>query len=196
MKRFMNYHGSSSGVVMTGLVLIGAVAMYSWVVAPHVKYLRAVQKYEPALDEIAREKDQLKDTVLRRRKMLDEIDKQFDDLRGTLFTYVQARELAQEFGAVAEQYHCRVRTVDFSDEPLSIFDEEIGDRSIDAVEALVSVVGDYNGLMAFIKKLQGRDRKMWIHSLTMSVLDEQGGRLVCNIAMTIYVIQEKEAASK
>ena len=196
MKRFMNYHGSSSGVVMTGLVLIGAVAMYSWVVAPHVKYLRAVQKYEPVLDEIAREKDQLKDTVLRRRKMLDEIDKQFDDLRGTLFTYVQARELAQEFVAVAAQYHCRVRTVDFSDEPLSIFDEEIGDRSIDAVEALVSVVGDYNGLMAFIKKLQGRDRKMWIHSLTMSVLDEQGGRLVCNIAMTIYVIQEKEAASK
>ncbi len=194
MKRFMKYHTSSSGAALIGLVLIGALAMYSWIVAPHVDYLRAVQKYEPVLDDIAREKDELQDMVVRRRETLDEINRHFDDLSDRLFTYVQARELPKDLGAAAEQYHCRVTTVDLSDEPVSIFEGKIGDRSIDAMEAQVSVVGDYNGLTAFIKRLQGRDRKIWIHSLTMSVLDDKGGRLVCDMAMTIYVIQEKEAS--
>ena len=193
MKIIMKYHTSSSGAALIGLVLIGAVAMYSWIVAPHVDYLRAVQKYEPVLDDIAREKDELQDMVVRRRETLDEINKHFDDLSDRLFTYVQARELPKELGAAAEQYHCRVTTVDLSDEPVSIFEGKIGDRSIDAMEAQVSVVGDYNGLTAFIKRLQGRDRKIWIHSLTMSVLDDKGGRLVCDMAMTIYVIQETVA---
>jgi len=197
-KSFIKYDGSKSGVVLTGLVLIWAVGMYSWIVAPHVDYLRAVQKYEPILDDIVKEKSELRDMLVVRREMLEKINTQFGDMSETLFTYPQARELPQEFENVAEQYECSIATVDFSDEPLSIFDAEIGDgdRSIDAVEALVSVLGDYNGLMAFIKRFQGRDRKIWIHSLTMSVLDEHGSRLVCNIAMTIYVIQQKEAASK
>ena len=194
MKRFMKYHTSSSGAVLIGLVLIWALAMYSWIVAPHVDYLRAVQKYEPVLDDIAREKDELQDMVVRRRETLDEINRQFDDLSDSLFTYVQARELPQELGASSEQYHCRVTTVDLSDEPVSIFEGKIGDRSIDAMEAQVSVVGDYNGLTAFIRRVQGRDRKIWIHALTMSVLDDKGGRLACDMAMTIYVIQEKEAS--
>lgn len=179
-----------------GLVLVAAVAMYSWIVAPHVDYLRAVQNYEPVLDDIAREKDELQDLVVRRREMLDQINKKLDDLSGTLFTYAQARDLPQEFAAVAEQYGCWVTAVDLSDEPVSIFGAEMGDMSIiDAVEAEVSVVGDYNGLTAFVKRVQGRDRKIWINSLTIRMLDDEGGRLECHLAMTIYVIEEKEAPS-
>ncbi|MCH8216494.1 MAG: hypothetical protein IH892_06945 [Planctomycetes bacterium] len=192
----MKFDGSQAGAVLMGLVLVAAVAMYSWIVAPHVDYLRAVQNYEPVLDDIAREKDELQDLVVRRREMLDQINKKLDDLSGTLFTYAQARDLPQEFAAVAEQYGCWVTAVDLSDEPVSIFGAEMGDMSIiDAVEAEVSVVGDYNGLTAFVKRVQGRDRKIWINSLTIRMLDDEGGRLECHLAMTIYVIEEKEAPS-
>ena len=195
-KSLVKFNGSQAGAVLMGLVLVAAVAMYSWIVAPHVDYLRAVQNYEPVLDDIAREKDELQDLVVRRREMLDQINKKLDDLSGTLFTYAQARDLPQEFAAVAEQYGCWVTAVDLSDEPVSIFGAEMGDMSIiDAVEAEVSVVGDYNGLTAFIKRVQGRDRKIWINSLTIRMLDDEGGRLECHLAMTIYVIEEKEAPS-
>ena len=194
-KSFIKYNGKSSGVVLTGLVLIGALALYSWIVAPHVAYLRAVQKYEPILDDIVKEKDLLQDQLVRRRGMLEKINKQFDELSGTLFTYADARDLPQEFAAVAEQYECRIATVDFSDEPVPIFEEQTGDKLIDAVDAQVSVVGDYNGLTAFIKRLQESDRKIWIHSLTMRVLNDHGGQLTCDMALTIYVIQEKESPS-
>ena len=194
-KSFIKYDGSKSGVVLTGLVLIGAVGMYSWIVAPHVDYLRAVQKYEPVLDDIVKEKSELQDMLVVRREMLEKINTQFGDMSGTLFTYPQARELPQEFENVAEQYECSIATVDFSDEPVSIFGEDGSARPIDAVEAQVSLVGHYNGLTAFIKRMQEKDRKIWLHSLEMRVLEENGDRLACDLALTIYVIQEKEAPS-
>ena len=194
-KSFIKYNGSSSGAVLAGLVLIGAVAMYSWIVAPHLNYLRAVQKYEPILDDIVKEKDALRNLLVRRRETLEKINKRFDGLAKSLFTYVQARELPQELGIVAERYDCSIVTVNLSDEPLSIFGAEGGDKAIDAMEAQVSVVGDYNGLTSFINRLQERERKIWIHSLIMRVLGDHGGRLTCDLALTIYVIQEKEASS-
>ena len=59
----------------------------------------------------------------------------------------------------------------------------------------MSLIGHYNGLTAFIKRLQEKDRKIWLHSLEMRVLEEHGGQLACDLALTIYVIQEKEAPS-
>ena len=43
---------SSRNSIFAALIVIAGVAMYNWIVSPHVTYLYAAQKYDSAMDKI------------------------------------------------------------------------------------------------------------------------------------------------
>jgi len=196
IETFAQWNRSSRQAVFAALVLIGAVAMYNWIVAPHVTYLLAVQTYEPVVDRVAHEKASLKNLLIGRRKMLEDLESQFSRMRQIVYTDEQARQLFGDLGAMAAEHKCTVTTVDSaSDRPARIVGGDPKSLMVEPVDTSLTITGAYDGIMAFIGRLLAQPRKIWVRSLTMEPVGTDVKRLRCRIYMGIYVIQEKEAVS-
>ena len=59
---------NSRNAVYVAMLIIAGIAMYGWIVSPHVKYLQAVQKYRPAKNAVRTPREKLK-----RRNLLRQI---------------------------------------------------------------------------------------------------------------------------
>ena len=193
IETFAQWNRSSRQAVFAALVLIVAVAMYNWIVAPHVTYLRAVQTYDPVVDRVAQEKASIKDLLIGRRKMLEDLEAQFARMRQVVYTGEQARQLFGDIEAMAAEYKCTVTTVDSaSDRSTRIVGGDPESLRLEPVDTSVTITGAYDGIRAFLDRLQAQPRKIWVRSLTMEPVGADVQRLRCRIHLGIYVILEKE----
>jgi hypothetical protein len=64
---------SSKNAVFAALVAIGAITLYNQIVTPHVNYLRAAQRYESVIDELARKNQTINNNVTAKKKELEEL---------------------------------------------------------------------------------------------------------------------------
>jgi hypothetical protein len=102
----MTLKGSTRGAMSVALVAILAVAMYGWLVSPHVGYLRAVQAYEPAVKEAAAQKEILDKTLRAKQQKLDAVHAELTELRAMLFTPEEARDFFGEMKRSAAKRRC------------------------------------------------------------------------------------------
>ena len=196
IKALPKLNPTSRRAVYAALIGIAAVALYNWIVAPHLTYLRAVQHYGPIVDLISRQRVVLKDQMARRRTDLDGLETQFDQIRPLLYTQDQARQLLGDLEAMAAQHHCAITAVDLaSDRPTPIVGSEQDPLQIQEIQTSLTVVGDYDGIMALLGQLQALPRKIWIRSLTMELTGPDTTRHQCRMDIGLYVIQEKEIPS-
>ena len=188
-------NSSKQALFAASFVIVG-VALYNWIVAPHVTYLRAVQKYEPVVERVAQEKASLKDLLVTRKRVLEDLESQFGQIRPFLYTYEQARQLLGDLEAMAAEQRCTMTTVDLSsNRPTRIVGDEQESFLVEEVETSVTITGDYDGIMAFVGRLQSQQHKIWVRALSMELAGQDAERLRCRIDISIYVIKEKEAAS-
>jgi Tfp pilus assembly protein PilO len=184
---------SSRQGLLAASVLIAVLAMYNWIVAPHVVYLRAVQRYEPVVAQVAQEQASVKDAMVEHKKVLEELEAQFGKVRSLLFSSGQVQPLTGDLEAMAVQHQCALTSVDFgSDRSLRIVGDDQGSLRVDEVRITVTVTGEYDGLMAFIGRVQAYERKIWVRALTMEPAGPEVRLLQCQIDIAIYVIQEKD----
>jgi hypothetical protein len=147
-------------------------------------------------DRIAQEKASLKDLLGERRKALADLETQFSQLRPILYTSGQARQLWSDLEAMAAEQRCAVTTVDLSsNQPVAISGEERDALRVEMVNTSVTIVGDYDGIMAFVARLQAEARKIWVRAVAMEPVDPDAQRLQCRIDISIYMINEKETVS-
>jgi len=194
---FVKLGNSSRLAVFAAFIVIVAVALYNWIVAPHVTYLRAVQKYQPVVEHVAQQKASLKDLLNNRRKMLEDLESQFGQIRPLLYTYEQARQLFGDLEAMALEHKCTMTTVvdHGSNRPTTIVGDEQESLLAEVVNTSVTIMGDYDNIVAFIGRLQGQQRKIWIRSLVIDPTGPDAVSLQCRIDISIYVVKEKEAVS-
>lgn len=191
---------SRNALYVTMLVIAG-VAMYGWIVSPHVKYLQAVQKYRPAIEKIIDKQSDIKRKLIGRRTLLEKLKKQFNDVGTITHTAEQMQQLFGELGAVAEQYGCSLAKVDLSTaDPEIIIGTESDQSYVESIKAGLMVLGDFAPLVAYVDCLQSQERKIWINSLDIKVmkdamLQEQDTVLRCDIDLEIFVMQKKEVAA-
>lgn len=184
---------SSKQGLLAASVVIAVLAMYNWIVAPHVTYLRAVQRYEPVVAQVAQEQVSVKDQMVESKKVLEELEAQFDQVRSLLFSPGQVQPLTGDLEALAVQHRCALRSVDVrSGRPLRIAGDEQGSLVVDEVRIAMTVTGEYDGLMAFIGRVQAYERRICIRSLVMEPTGPDPRRLQCRIEIGIYMIVEKE----
>ena len=185
---------SSAWALFAALVVIAGVAMYRWIVSPHMTYLMAVERYEPVVNQVIQEKRTLRDTLEARRQMLDQMKGQFEDLQHRLFSPEQAHTFFSDLERMARDCSCVI------DEVTRLDTVGSGEKSkdpvfIETLRAKLTIMGYYSGMVRFVQRLESHERKIWLDSLDMVVMQTQDSLLRCDLVITIYVFKDKEAAS-
>lgn len=187
---------SSKNALFAALVVIEAITLYNWIITPHVNYLRAAQRYESVIDELAKRNQIINNNVTVKKKDLEELQEKFRHISIKLFDPVKAKEFFSDMQAMAEETNCVIYSLNFSptDSALDTGQLEVSSH-ITANHATLSVVGGYRDLVALTNKLQGRSRQVWIDSINIEPVGRNTNQLRCDIVVTIYVIHGKEKQS-
>jgi len=185
---------SSRNAGSAALIIIVGIAMYSWAVAPHTNYLFAAQRYESVVDNIAKESKAISETVKTKKAKLGKLREEFAELQSTLFTPLKAKEFFSDLQALSEEAGCRVYSLNFTTDNRAFEGKEAGNvLGIVANKAMLGVVGTYGSVIKLVERLGVRTQQVWIDSLKMEALDDAAAQLKCDITITIYTIEDKEA---
>ncbi len=191
----------SRNALSAALLIIAAIAIYNWMVAPHANYLFAAQQYEFAVGGIAKKNKILSNTIKVKEKKREELSKQFAQLRRTLFTPDEAKELLGGLRVICERAGCAVNSLDFITSKSGSGHKQVtlgqveGASDVVANSAVLSVSGVYSNIIELLEIIQKRTQGVWIDSIEMTALDEDSAELNCDIAITIYTIHDKDKPS-
>ncbi len=184
---------SSRYAVYAAMLIISGVAMYGQIVSPHVQYLKAVQDYEPAIDQMIDEQVEISKKLVGRRKTLAELKTKFEAIGFTVFSPEKMKEFLAGLEQVAGDFKCSIAQTDSSEDKSKVIIGEATDPSyVEAVQMTLSVLGEFNQLMLFIDSLQNRERQIWLTSVDIEKVQGQDRVLKCDITIRLYVLQENK----
>lgn len=191
-----NLNRSTRTTVFSALIIIATIAMYDWIVAPHVTCLFASQQYESVVSKAVEKNKVVAREVETKTKKLEELYQQLARSRSTLFAPDEATAFFSDLQAIAEETGCTVNSLNLvGSKPSSRDKQKTEDTSgVTANSATLTVSGRYNSIFGLVKKLQNHAKKVWLDSFEMKIIDFSSGRLECSMTITIYTIQDKGAA--
>ncbi|MHC4739506.1 MAG: hypothetical protein ACYS9Y_11440 [Planctomycetota bacterium] len=185
----------SRSAVSAVMIVISAIAMYNWIVAPRAAYLRAVQRHEIVAGNIAQKNEVINKKVVAKRKKLQKLQEQFTKLRDTLFTPEQAKEFFSDLQTISEEVGCAVYSLNIlTTEPSRERRQSQDGSYIVPKSATLTVAGVYEKIIRLLERLQVRTQKVWVDSIKMEIFDYDSAKPKCNITITIYTVEEEEAA--
>ena len=193
--RAITMRSSTRDAFSIALVVIGAAAMYNWILSPHVGYLRAVQRYQPVVDEMARETSLIHATLAGKRQQLQTTRRELTEIRGSLFTGVEAKAFLGDLQSFVEQTGCKVIAADFtspSDDQAGQTREPKERPPAIASRVDLTVTGLYDQIIALLNRLQTNPKKIWVDSCRMRLSEPRSERLECRLSLTLYALFEKE----
>lgn len=188
---------SSTGTLFGTLVVIACVAMYGWLVAPHVNYIKAVERYGPVVKTLVEEKMNLQESLVRRREMLDNFSQKFSEIQGMLYTSDQARTFFVEMDHMVSASNCYIeeaRQLTSMSDTVKSDDEDEDPVFVDTIQARFSIIGYCDGLTTLLQRIRNAEHKIWIDTVDILVVNVDIGLLRCDLNVTIFVFRDKEAA--
>jgi len=190
VKHLVKANRSTRHAVSVSLIVIALLAMYSWLVAPHVAYLSVVQGYESVMTNLKNKNNLINSKVKVKRKKLQELQEKSAQLQSTLFTSDKAREFFSDLQAISEQTDCMVYSLNMiKKNPKGKQSENTS--GIVTRSAVLSIVGLYKDIPRLIQRLQARTQKVWIDSIKVLTVEYNSDRPRCDITITICEIQDK-----
>ena len=193
IERMRTLNGSTQKAMSAALMAAMLIAGYGWIVSPHVAYLQAVQRYEPAVRDMAAHKNSVCTSLGRNRRLLDTIGGELETLRVKFFTPAQATAFLSDLETLAENTGCSVTSVDF------LFDNNVLRKdgspeplTIALHRARLAVLGQYDDLIELLEQLQHRSQEVRIDSCRIELADARTGKLKCDVALAIWVLAYEE----
>ena len=179
-------------IAFAALVLMGAIAVYNRVVAPHANYVLAAQRYESVADKLTRKNQAIIDNVKIKKKELEGLEEKLEQMRTNLFEPIEAKEFFSDIEVMSEGANCTIYSLDVSQTRSALKAERSGARGyITANHAKLSVVGSYRSIVVLMNKLQGSPRQVWINSVSIKPISDSSNQLKCDISIVIYTTEEK-----
>jgi hypothetical protein len=186
----------SRNTVSAVMIVISAIAMYNWIVAPRAAYLRAAQRHEIVAGNIAQKSEVISKKVFAKRKELQELQKQFTKVRDTLFTPEQAKEFFSDLQTISEEAGCVVYSLNIL--TAAPFRERQQSQDVSYIvprSATLTVAGVYEKIIRLMERLQVRTQKVWVDSIKMEIFDYDSAEPKCDITITLYTVEDEEAAA-
>jgi len=188
MNRVMTLGNSTQTAMSISLIAIVGIAMYGWIVSPHVAYLHAVQKYEPVVKEAAKEKDNLCTALGLKQRRLQAMQSELSKLRSRLFTPEEGQDFLGGLEAPCQKAGCGVASIGFpGDSSWSGAAKATEPSFVQVRRANLAVLGRYDQIVALLEHLQDRPQQVSIDSCRIELLDVASARLKCDLTMTIWV---------
>lgn len=179
-------------IAFAALVLMGAIAVYNRVVAPHANYVLAAQRYESVANKLTRKNQAIIDDMKIKGKKLEGLEEKLEQMRTNLFEPIEAKEFFSDIEVMSEGANCTIYSLDVSQTRSALKAERSGARGyITANHAKLSVVGSYRSIVVLMNKLQGSPRQVWINSVSIKPISDSSEQLKCDISIVIYTTEEK-----
>jgi hypothetical protein len=192
-----NMLGRSARNALAGaLFVIGTIAMYRWVVSPHVAYLRAVQRLGPAVERMAAEDDRIRRSLGPGLRRLQSMQQERTDLQEGLFTRAEFTSFIRNLPALVEQTGCTVIVADFTggSDPGATRGAD-PDAAFTARPAGLSVRGTLDQLTALLDRLQKNRPRVWVDTFRMERVGGAGTEpFKCQLALVMYTLAEPAPA--
>ena len=188
MNRVIMLGNSTRTTMSMSLIAVAAIAMYGWIVSPHVAYLHAVQKYEPVVKEAAKEKSNLCTALGLKQRRLQAMRDELSKLRGRLFTPEEAQSFMGGLEASCQKAGCAVTSIGFPGDGGRSGAANVAEPPVVQVRrANFAVLGRYDQIVALFELLQDRSQQVSVDSCRIELLDVASARLKCDLTMTIWV---------
>lgn len=175
---------SSGNILLAAILIIAAVVVYKWTIAPHTNYLSAAQRYDMTLDGIARKNKLIETNIRVQQKKLEKLQKKFEQLNSRLFTPTKATEFFSDIQSVAEEAGCQISSVNFSS-------ANPGNRAkttnVYTKRARLDIIGSYENITKLISRLQNRPERVKVDRISIKPIRGIGGKLKCDATIVIYI---------
>lgn len=187
---------SSRNAVFAAFVLVGVIAAYNWIIAPHRNYLLASQQRESVKDNLIKKNQAVRDNLKTKTNQLERLQKQFSLIQSSFFDPVEAHTFLSNIQNLARQENCILSSLNFLPvKSKSKTGPPDADRNITTNRAKLTIIGGYKNLVALISRLQDRPQQVLIKPITVASISESPGQLKCEATIMIYVIHDKETTS-
>ena len=183
---------SPRNIAFAALVLMGAIAVYNRVVAPHANYVLAAQRYESVANKLTKKNQAIINNVKIKKKKLEGLEEKLEQMHTNLFEPIEAKEFFSDIEVMSEGANCTIYSLDVSQTRSALKAERSGARGyITANHAKLSVVGSYRSIVMLMNKLQGSPRQVWINSVSIKPISDSSEQLKCDISIVIYTTEKK-----
>lgn len=181
-------HGSSAA-----LLLVGVLAGYNWLLAPHVGCLHAMQKLESAVGRVVEEKVRIGRTLAEKAGQRQALQRELAELEQGVFTPGQARTFRPGLLPLVEQTGCTVVTADFARPGKSDREEDPNvPVMVEASSLSLDVEGTAGQVAALLQRLRDHRPRIWVDSCRLDFPGGDSGRTACHLGLTFYIVAERK----
>ncbi len=179
--------------VCVSTIVIVAFATYSWIVSPHISYLKAAERYERMTGSAGQKGTTIKNNIDTKQQELDGLKAEIDQIQNSFFTEEKAREFFSDLEPILVQSDCNIDTLTFLP-PESIASQADSEQTSSVIlkRAEVGFTGEYENIIKFLKKLSSYSQRVSIENLLIQSSHFGQQRLTCYMTVTIYLIEDRE----
>jgi hypothetical protein len=166
--------------------VIGAAAMYNWVISPHVGYLHAMQRLDPVMGRMADEVGRVSGALDEKLSGLRAMERELAKSRNQLFTQDESRRFIHDLQDLVESAGCAVIAVEVTGhgDPAAATDPNLS-VAVRSFRFGVTATGQQEQIVALLRSLRQRCPRVWVHSCRLESHDSQGERLEANLSLAI-----------
>ncbi len=180
-------HASSAAVIV-----IGAIALYNWVLASHVGYLHAMQKLEAAVGSIAEEKDRVGGTLKAKIGQWRSLRQELAELEDGVFTTQEAQAFLRGLLLLVEETGCTVVVADLAGhDKTTPIEEPNAPLVVDVFRPSLAVSGGADQILTLLQRLRDHRPRVWIDSCQCDFSDAEEGPLECSLGLALYATENR-----
>jgi hypothetical protein len=190
--RLRTYPRATRSASSAALIVIGGLALYNGVLAPHLGCLHAMQEFRCTVGQIAEEKDRICSTLDAKVRQWHALQREATALDEGVFTAQQARAFVRGLLPLVEQTGCTVVLADLASRGKTTRIEDPNEGVvIEASHLNLDAVGQGQQVSLLLQQLGDQRPRVWVDSCQLDVVDTDAGRMECHLALTLYTVESR-----
>ena len=185
---------SSKIVLSITIIAIVSMAAYNWAVSPLTAYLHAAQLHETVMSGAQERASEIERNISIKQTELEKLEEEMSDVQSIFFTATRAKEFFLDLEPISVETGCDVELFEFVSCSNGGGGGEGGnDHGVVAKSAEISFNGGYDNIIKFLQRLGNCPERFSINEIMIEpVGDNRLTQLMCQMTVTIYMIQDKE----
>jgi hypothetical protein len=175
---------------------MAAAAAYDSVISPHIGYLRAMRRLEPAMNRMAGELDNICGTLEERLVTLRTMRQDLAEVQQKCFTYSECRQFMHDLQDLVEKTGCALVAAHFAAADDSKAPNTRPCTAVQPFHIDLTVTGQYEEMITLFQGLRTAPQKVWVDSHRMDLLDPARGQMELQIHLTIHAVLRPDELQK